>query len=167
MKNLTKLDKDFTVRLKGLSTKFRELDICPKHTMRTGSSSYYMYTKVSMDRRWSCKSSSILILPAPTQTFTFLQAILWWLKRRFAKTKIAKVYSNNWYTYGSHHVFIAIRSNSTVEKSQILDPEIQKPIFNFVITTLRSAIKSSPERSPRRGETEGKIAFGKQIWKHV
>lgn len=77
------------------------------------------------------------------------------------------------FTDGGFYVFVAIRANGVVERSRVLDikdPVSRKTIFNFVVTILESAIKSSPSTMPTESikrQQKEIFSFKKEVWENV
>jgi len=110
-----------------------------------------------------------LFSTAELQLLTYL-AILRELRIRAGKTNTV---TQGFYTDGYRYCFMAINADGEVESSMTYDfmnPEGGKTIFNFIVTILESAMKTSPTVKPteaaeqRDKETDN---FTADVWSKV
>lgn len=105
---------------------------------------------------------------AEPQLLAYL-AMIWQQRAAAGKTNTDV---QGFFTDGGYYIFAAIRANGVVERSRVLDikgPVSRKTIFNFVVTILESAIKSSPSTPTKsiKRQQEEVFSFEKEVWENV
>ena len=110
-----------------------------------------------------------LFSTAERQLLTYL-AIL--RETRIRAGKVNAV-TQGFYTDGYRYCFMAINADGNVESSppyDVMNPEGGRTVFNFIVSILESAIKSSPTVTPTKAseQRENEIGdFGGEVWSKV
>lgn len=104
---------------------------------------------------------------AEAQLLTYL-AVLRQLRLSAAKTNPVV---QGFFTDGARYTFLAITNEGVVQRSRPYEVNVNEPadvktVFNFIVTQMETACRSTPTTSPLKGE-EGELdvrCFGSRVW---
>jgi len=95
------------------------------------------------------------------------------LRENRLKARKTNIITQGFYSDGSQYSFICITADGTVNRSRIFDTGLAsdlKMVFNFIITMMETAMKSTPNASPTKpGQLQEKEVshFESEVWLKV
>ncbi len=95
------------------------------------------------------------------------------LRENRLRAKKTNIITQGFYSDGSQYAFICIAADGTINRSRIFDIGLAsdlKMVFNFIITMMETAMKSTPNASPTKpGPLQEKEVgqFGGEVWLKV